>query len=118
MRILLADKQPQVRFALKVLLERQSGYEVVGEAVSTEELLLQTQTAHPDLVLLDWDLPGLEKIKSVAPLKQYCPHLFVAVLSGRFEARHAALSAGADAFVSKSEPPEVLLTTIRNYQHK
>jgi DNA-binding NarL/FixJ family response regulator len=118
MRILLADKQPQVRFALRVLLERQSGYEVVGEAVNTDDLLSQTKISRPDLVLLDWDLPGLAKIGSIAPLKRHCPHLFVAVLSGRLEARHAALSAGADTFVSKSEPPEILLAAIKSYQRK
>ena len=57
MRILLADSRPKVRFALRVLLERQPGLEVVGEA--SDAYWLQSLTAElcPDLVLLGWELP-------------------------------------------------------------
>jgi DNA-binding NarL/FixJ family response regulator len=58
MRILLADDQPKVRFALRVLLERQPGLKVVGEAADADDLLAQMETACPDLVLLAWELPG------------------------------------------------------------
>jgi len=59
MQILLADNQPKVRFGLRVLLERQPGLKVVGEAADAEELLAQMEAACPDLVLLGWGLPGL-----------------------------------------------------------
>ena len=117
MRILLADNQSHVRFALRVLLERQPGFEVVGEAVAIDDLLSKTKTSHPDLILLDWDLPGLTTIGSIATIKKERPKLFITVISGRLEAQQAALVAGADAFVSKSEPPERLLAAIRNQQH-
>ncbi len=61
MQILLADNQPKVRFGLRVLLERQPGLKVVGEAADAEELLAQMEAACPDLVLLGWGLPGLAK---------------------------------------------------------
>lgn len=117
MRILLADNQSHVRFALRVLLERQPGFEVVGEAITIDDVILKTETSHPDLILLDWDLPGLATVGSITALKKEHPKLFIAVISGRFEARQAALVAGADAFVSKSDPPERLLAAIRNHQH-
>lgn len=112
MRILLADNQPKVRFALRVLLERQVGFEIVGEIDDAENLLAQAEVTDPDLVLLSWELPGLPAVDPLAALREVCPDLLVIALSGRLKARQAALDAGADAFVSKSDPPERLLTAI------
>jgi DNA-binding NarL/FixJ family response regulator len=112
MRILLADNQPRVRYALRVLLERQPGLQVVGEAVDADGLLDQAEATHPDLVLLGWELPGLVAMGSLPALRRVCSDLLVIVLSGRPEARRASLDAGADAFVSKSDPPDRLLAAI------
>jgi DNA-binding NarL/FixJ family response regulator len=112
MRILLADNQPKVRFGLRVLLERQPGLKVAGEATSAEELLAQTETTCPDLLLLDWELPGLAGGDLLSALRAVCPDLFVIVLSGRTEVRRAVLDAGADAFVFKCDPPERLLAAV------
>ena len=114
MRILLADDQSKVRFALRVLLERRPGFEVAGEAVNAEGLLAQMETTCPDLVLLGWELPGLAAVGSLSALRRIYPNLYVITLSGRPEARRAALTAGADAFVSKGDPPERLLVAIND----
>ncbi len=114
MRILLADAQPRVRFALRVLLEQQPGMQVVGESDDAEGLLVQIRATHPDLVLLGWELPGLAALDSLSVLREVPPGPAVIALSGRPEVRFAALSAGADAFVSKGDPPERLLETIAN----
>ena len=68
MQILLADNQPKVRFGLRVLLERQPGLQVVGEAADAEDLLAQVEADCPDLVLLDWELSGhvLSRSKGLA----------------------------------------------------
>jgi DNA-binding NarL/FixJ family response regulator len=116
MRILLADGQPKVRFALRVLLDRQPGLEIVGEAADAEELMAQTASCCPDLILLGWELPRLPGTDLLANLRSICPDLSVITLSGRPEARRAALDAGADAFVSKSDPPERLLAAIHGCQ--
>jgi DNA-binding NarL/FixJ family response regulator len=115
-RVLLADDQSKVRFALRVLLERGSGLKVVGEAATAEDLLVQTEMACPDLVLLGWELPGLAATSSLSALRMTCPDLCVIALSGRPEARRASLDAGADAFVSKADPPDRLLAAIADYQ--
>jgi DNA-binding NarL/FixJ family response regulator len=112
MRILVADEQPKVRFALRVLLERQAGFEIIGETSDAEELLTQTENTCPDVVLLGWELPGLVPQESLTTLRKIRPGLFVIALSGLPEARHAALEAGADVFVSKSDPPERLLAAL------
>jgi DNA-binding NarL/FixJ family response regulator len=115
MRILLADNQPKVRFALRVLLERQPGVHVVGEAVNAKSLLIRIGEVYPDLVLLGWELPGLASLDSISVLRGCCPGLYVIALSGKPEARQAALAAGADAFVSKTDPAGRLLAAIAGY---
>jgi two-component system nitrate/nitrite response regulator NarL len=112
MQILLADSQPKVRFALRVLLERQPGLEVLGEAAEAKELLALAGRVCPGLVLLDWGLPGQKPGETVASLRRLCPSLAIVVLSGRPELRSAALAAGADDFVSKADPPECLLSAL------
>jgi len=118
MRILLADDQPKTRYALRLLLEREPDFDVVGEAAETETLLAQLETLQPDIVLLDWELPGLAVIGGLPALRTICPQLFVIALSGRLEARQTALAAGADAFVSKSESPPHLLAILRAVSQK
>ena len=113
MRILLADDQPKVRFALRVLLERQSGLRVVGEALDAQDLVEQTAQLCPDLVLLGWELPGCSTSDLMSALQDACPSVTVIALSGRLEARQDALNGGVDAFVSKSDPPDRLLTAIK-----
>ena len=106
------DGRPKVRFALRVLLERQPQLKVVGEASNAYQLLAQVGMVCPDLVLLGWELPGWMTSGSVALLRDACPSLYVIALSGRPEDRQAALQAGADSFVSKVDPPERLFEAI------
>jgi two-component system response regulator DesR len=113
MRILIADDQERVRFALRVLLAQQSGLEVVGEATSGETLLAQANATAADLALVDWELPRLVEAGGLPALHRSAPALQIVVLSSRPGVRQAALAMGGAAFVSKGEPPERLLTVIR-----
>jgi len=114
MRVLLADSQSRVRFALSSLLEEQSGLTVVGEATDCQELLAQAEAECPDLVLIDWDLPGLTGVDLLAALQRICPGLHVIALSSRPEVEQETLAAGVQAFVSKAGPPEPLLAAIQS----
>ncbi len=113
MRILLADDQSRVRAALRILLERQPALKIVGEAIDAEELLAQVQASCPDLILLDWELPGWNGNGAVKRLRLGRPGLAIIALSGRPEARQAAMAAGVNAFVSKIDPPEYLLAALQ-----
>jgi DNA-binding NarL/FixJ family response regulator len=112
MRILVADSQPKVRQALRVLLEHQPGLEVVGEVADAADLLAQVKAVSPDIVLLHWRLRGWSAAGSLCGLREAVPDLAVIVLSGHPEVEEAALAAGADAFVSKTDPAERLLGAI------
>ncbi len=128
MRVLLADDQSEVRSALRLLLEQNPDVEVVGEAARADDLLAQVKTSCPGacgecansvgyVVLLDWELAHRDAAELPRLLRSVCPFLSVVALSGRPEARQAALAAGADAFVSKVDAPERLLAVIDNCGH-
>ncbi len=87
--------------------------EVVGEASDEDALHALMADTEPDLVLLDWQLTSRSSGALLAALKARHPGLKVIVLSGQPGSRRAALGAGADAFVSKGEPPERLLAALR-----
>ena len=113
-RLVLADRRPRVRFALRTLLERQPGIEVVGEAENVETLLAQSKRACPDVLLLDWRLASRASVDLVTVLRGCCPNLTLIALSGRPEEQGEALAAGVDAFVSKIDPPSRLLETLQS----
>jgi DNA-binding NarL/FixJ family response regulator len=112
MRVLLADDQYRIRFALRALLSQQPELEIVGEAVEAHSALAQAEATQPDLVLLAWELPGLASLDLPRALRKVCPRAVIIVLSGHPEERAASLQAGADAFVSKIDPPTRLLAAI------
>lgn len=118
MQVILADDQAKVRSALRLLLEHQPDVKILGEAVDTTGLLDWVTAMCPDLVLLDWELPGLPAATLLPLLHDYCPALRVIALSVQPESRQAALDAGADAFVCKGDPPEQLLIAMHEVDGK
>jgi DNA-binding NarL/FixJ family response regulator len=114
MRIILADNRRKVRFALRTLLTQQTDFEIVGEASDARDLLSLLETSCPDALLLDWELPGMDIIELLASLRTLCPGMPVLALSGRVQARRVAMDAGVDAFVSKGDPPERLLSALQS----
>lgn len=113
MRILLADDQPSVRLALRLVLRYRWDMQLVGEATDSETLATVLDAAQADLLLLDWGIFGREAAEALPALRARYPALKVIVMSGQFGARRAALAAGADAFVSKGEPPDRLWTALK-----
>jgi len=112
MQLLLADDEPKVCSALRLLIEEQEDWQMAGEVTDAANLIAKVKQTCPDLVLLDWGLPGKEPSALIAQLLQDCPNLKVVVYSGRMGVKKAALATGADAFVSKVDPPQHLLSVI------
>jgi len=112
MEILLADDSPEVRSALRLLLEQEPLLATVTETSDMQSLLAYLGKCCPKIVLLDWELPGLRR-GDIPVLKQaYCTQMKVIAMSSKYEARKEALAAGVDAFVSKTEPPEQIISTL------
>jgi DNA-binding NarL/FixJ family response regulator len=117
LRVLLADDQSWLRSAMRLLLEQDPEIEIIGEAVEVRSLLAKVFTAQPDLVLLDWELPGLTSadvgLRVLRTLHKVAPHVRIIALSGLPNAGGNALAAGAEFFVSKADPPEALLAALQ-----
>ena len=113
-RVYLADAQHEERSALHLLL-LDLNMVVVGEAADWTTTLAQAPATLLDMLLVDWDLlPVSQGVQSLAELRLACPNAIVVVLISHLDARQqAALSAGADAFISKGETPERVAERLR-----
>jgi DNA-binding response OmpR family regulator len=111
MRILIADDDLRVRAALHVLLTEQDASVVVAECADLEGLVNQLQEFAPQLVLLDWELPG-RPAAAFLLARNHAARPKLIVLSTRLEIRAAALAIGADDFVHKADPPDALLASV------
>jgi DNA-binding NarL/FixJ family response regulator len=110
-RILLADDNKDSRSALALLLETRLGAIIVGEACTMESLLEQAASTHPDVVLLDWELPRKPEADRILVLRSVVPGARLVVISARPES--ASHAKGADAFVNKFDPPERILAVLQ-----
>ena len=111
-RVLIADLNRNVRWALRTAINEQPHMVVVGECLQADTLPNQVEMQHPDLLLLDWDLPGLD-VSQLPALSATGDRLWVIVLGVQPEAEKIAMAAGADAFLSKADPPERLLAALQ-----
>ena len=110
-RVFLADKQSEVRSALRLLLQ-DLDMQVVGDAADWPTALIQAAESRPDMLVVDWDLIPTDA--SLLELRATCPGAVVIVLISHLDARQqAALSAGADSFISKSETPDRVADRLR-----
>jgi len=112
-RIYLADSKTEERSALRQLL-LDLKMEVVGEAADWSTTLAQAPISSTDMLLIDWDLLPNSPTAALDELRKACPAALVIILISHLDARHqAALSAGADAFISKGETPERVAERLR-----
>ena len=112
-RMLLAAPQPDVRAALRLLL-LDLGMEVVGEAADWPTTLALAPETRPDMLLVDWELIPTDSGNTLTQLRAVCPAAVVIVLISQLDARQqAALSTGADAFISKGEMPDRVAARLR-----
>ena len=114
-RLLIVDDHLAVRQGLRMRLGAEPDLEVVGEAADGEVALSSAQALCPDVVLMDVEMPHMDGIAATGTMRKLCPSAAVIVLSMYDDARTRAQAhnAGAVAFVAKSLPTDILLTTIR-----
>jgi DNA-binding NarL/FixJ family response regulator len=112
-RVYLADALTDERSALRLIL-LDLNMEIAGEAADWATTLAQAPISRTDILLVDWSLlPNLPGA-ALEELREACPAALVIVLISHLDARQqAALSAGADAFISKGETPERVAEHLR-----
>ena len=113
-RVYLADALTEERSALRLMLLDLS-MEVVGEAADWATVLAQAPLSLMDMLLIDWDLlPRTSRSMALEKLRRACPAALVIILISHLDARQqAAISSGADAFISKGETPERVAERLR-----
>ena len=113
-RVYVADALTEERSALRLVL-LDLNMEVVGEAADWTTTLAQAPVSRTDMLLIDWGLlPRSAPSAALDELRKACPAALVIILISHLDARQqAALSAGADAFISKGETPERVSERLR-----
>ena len=113
-RVYVADARPEERSAIRLLL-LDLEMEVVGEAADWITTLAQAPVSRTDILLIDWDLlPRTSPSMALDELRSACPAALIIILISHLDARQqAALSSGADAFISKGETPERVAECLR-----
>lgn len=110
-RIVLADDVFDLRFMVKLALERSGRFQVVAEAENGDEAVQMAQKHQPDLVLLDVSMPVKDGLEALPDIRSVSPTSKVVMLSG-FEASRlasTALESGASAYLEKGIPPGELV---------
>ncbi|HXJ96567.1 MAG TPA: response regulator transcription factor [Terriglobia bacterium] len=113
-RIVLADDHNIMRGGLRLLLERQPGFTVVGEASDGRQAVEQAEATKPDVVVLDIAMPNLSGIEAAARISEMLPHVAIVILSMHADESYVlrALKAGAKGYLLKDSAESDLIQAI------
>jgi DNA-binding NarL/FixJ family response regulator len=116
LRLMLVDDHAIVREGVRAVLEEEADLAVVGECGSGDEALEVAGRLHPDVVLLDLSMPGLDPVATIHGLVQRVSGVRIMVFTsfGADDLVRATLDAGATGFLLKDARREELLTAIRS----
>jgi two-component system, NarL family, response regulator DesR len=114
-RVLLAEDQTMVRGALAALLALEGDIEIVAQAARGDEVLHVALDTHPDVALLDIEMPGASGLDAAAELHTHLPSCRVIILTtfGRPGYLRRAMESGAVGFLVKDAPATELAVGIR-----
>src|SRR5215468_7165000 len=113
-RILLVDGQPLLRAGLRLILEKEPGFTVVGEASSREEALEGAHT-QPDIILFNSNSGSESHLDFLPDLLVIAEDARILVLIDNFdlEFHHRIVRLGVKGLVQKTEPPDILITAVK-----
>jgi DNA-binding NarL/FixJ family response regulator len=114
-RVLLADDHRVLLGSLRALLERH-GFEIVGEATTGEQALAIAAKVHPQVIVMDLEMPGTGGLAAAHRMKQMAPTAKVLILSAHddeSDVLEAFTDAGVAGYLVKSDAPEELVTAVR-----
>ena len=114
-RVLLVDDQSLLRMGFRMILDAEPDIEVVGEAADGQTGVSMAAALHPDVVLMDVRMPGMDGIRATASITAAGPLTKVLILTtfDLDEYVFTGFKAGASGFLLKDAPPAELLTAIR-----
>jgi DNA-binding NarL/FixJ family response regulator len=114
-RILLADDHNILRDGMRLLLERQPGFDVVGEAADGREIVELAREHQPDVVVMDIAMPNMNGIEATRRIVEKQPHTGVVILSMHYDESYVirSLKAGARAYLLKDALKTELIAAIR-----
>ena len=114
-RVLLAEDQAMVRGALAALLRLEEDLEIVAEVAQGDQVLPAALKSHPDVALLDIEMPGGNGLSAAQALHHSLPTCRIMILTtfGRSGYLRQAMESGAVAFLLKDAPAEELAVAIR-----
>ena len=114
-KVVLVDDHSMIRIGLKAYLHTLPDIQVVGEASSGEEAVLVVQETHPDVVLMDLIMTGMDGVEATRQVKHIHPAAQVIILTSYHEDSHIfpAIKAGALSYVLKDIDPDELAMAIR-----
>ena len=113
--VMIVDDHPVFRQGLRNVLAAQEGLRVVEEAADGETAIEKTQVVHPDVVIMDINLPELNGLQATRELRDRCPDVKVIMLTAYDDEEqiYHAIRAGASAYHAKDVRPERLIGVIR-----
>lgn len=114
-RVVIADDHPVVRTGLRLMLATSEEFALVGEAADGREAIAQVESQHPDVVLLDLRMPGMDGLETIAQLRERWPRMPVVILTTYNEEALMiqGLQAGARGYLLKDCTLETLLQALR-----
>ena len=114
-RILLADDHVVLRSGLRLLLDAQPDFKVVGEASDGREALKLAADLKPDLILLDLTMPGLSGMEALPALRKAAPSVHILILTMHDDEGYLkqALRNGASGYVLKKAADSELIAAVR-----
>lgn len=113
-KVMIADDHAMLRQGLRTLLE-QASHQVLTDAHNGEEACLLVEKQHPDLLILDLDMSGIGGLETLKRILHRKPQMRVLIFSMHDDCIYAtrAIQAGARGYVTKTEPPEVILEAVQ-----
>ena len=111
-RVLIVDDQSPARQGLNARLIQVPEIEVVGEATNGQESLVLIDELHPDVVLMDIQMPGMDGLETIHQIRKRWTEVKIIALTMYPSYRAEALMAGADEFLIKGCPSNVLISAI------
>jgi DNA-binding NarL/FixJ family response regulator len=114
-RLLLCDDQQLVRSGFRMILESEPDLAIVGEAGDGEEALRVARREHPDVALMDVQMPRMDGLEATAALTglDRPPRVLILTTFERDDYVFTALRAGASGFLLKNAPPDQLVDAVR-----